>query len=159
SRSPHISEGECVYGYFPMATHLVLEPGALSGARFADTTAHRRGLPPTYNEYVLINRDPGYDKNHGGGQLVLRPPLLFSFFCSEWLKAEQFFGASQILISSASSKTSLGLAFLLRQARLGGIDIVGLTSATNLSFVTGRGVYDSVITYDEISALSGRSSV
>lgn len=159
SRSPQIGEGERVYGFFPTATHAVIEPTVPTGARFLDTLAHRRDLPQTYNEYVLVNRDPGYDGSRQDQHLVLRPLFSLSFFCSEWLKEQRFFGASRVLISSASSKTSLGLAFLLRRARLANLHIVGLTSPANLGFVADRGVYDDVIAYDALASLSGTPSV
>jgi hypothetical protein len=47
-----------------MTTHLVLQPGGLRGARFVDGTTHRQKLPRTYNEYVLVDRNPGYDRAH-----------------------------------------------------------------------------------------------
>jgi hypothetical protein len=159
SRSSEVKEGECIYGYFPMASHLLLQPSALRGARFIDAAAHRQELPPTYNEYVLVDRDPGYDRAHEDQHLVLRPLFSLSYFCSEWLKEERYFGARQIVISSASSKTSLGLAFLLAQARLREAKIVGLTSPANVSFVMQRGVYDQVLPYTAVSSLAAEPSV
>ena len=48
---------------------------------------------------------------------VLRPLFSVPFFCAEFLKEEGFFGARLMIISSASSKTALGLTFLLAQRR------------------------------------------
>ena len=81
------------------------------------------------------------------------PELRLSFFCAEFLKDEQFFDARQVIISSASSKTALGLAFLLAQGRPEGIRIVALTSAANAGFVGKRGVYDRVLSYEAISSM------
>lgn len=159
SRHAEVREGERIYGYFPMTTHLVLQPGALRGVRFVDGTAHRQELPPTYNEYVLIDRDAGYDYAHADQHLVLRPLFSLSFFCAEFLKQERFFGARQVVISSASSKTALGLAFLLGQASSADVEIVGLTSAANAGFVAQRGVYGRVLAYPAISSLSDRPTV
>jgi hypothetical protein len=136
-----------------MTTHLVLQPGGLRGARFVDGTTHRQKLPRTYNEYVLVDRNPGYDRAHENEHLMLRPLFSLSFFCAEFLKDEQFFDARQVIISSASSKTALGLAFLLAQGRPEGIRIVALTSATNAGFVGKRGVYDRVLSYEAISSM------
>ena len=36
---PEVNEGERVYGYFPMATHLLMQPGGLRGARMIDAAA------------------------------------------------------------------------------------------------------------------------
>ncbi len=159
SLQPEVNEGERVYGYFPMATHLVMQPSGLRGARMLDATEHRQELPKTYNEYVLVDRDAGYDRVHEGEHLVLRPLFSLSFFCAEYLKEERFFDGRQVLISSASSKTALGLAFLLAQARSRDVRIVGLTSFANAGFVAQRGVYDDVLTYERIASLSDVPSV
>jgi hypothetical protein len=159
SRHPEVREGERVYGYLPMTTHLVLQPGGVRGVRFVDGTVHRLELPRTYNEYVLVDRDPGYDREHENEHLVLRPLFSLSFFCAEFLNEEQFFGARQVIISSASSKTALGLAFLLARGRPEGVEIVGLTSAANAGFVGKRGVYDRVLSYEAISSIPADSAV
>ena len=159
SRHPQVREAERVYGYFPMATHLVMQPSELRGARFLDATEHRRELPRTYNEYVLTDRDLNYDRLDEDHHLVLRPLFSLSFFCAEYLKEERFFGAKQILISSASSKAALGLAFLLAQSCSNDVDIIGLTSSANLNFVVRQGIYAAVVAYDSISSISNAPSV
>jgi len=159
SRHPEVRDGERVYGYFPMATHLVLQPGGVRGGRFVDRTVHRQQLPRTYNDYVLVDRDPGYDRAHENEYLVLRPLFSLSFFCAEFLNEEQFFGARQVIISSASSKTALGLAFLLAQPGSKGVEIVGLTSAAKAGFVGKRGMYDRVLSYEAISSIPVEAAV
>src|SRR5262245_722850 len=159
SRHREVREGERVYGYFPMTTHLVIAPQAPRGARFIDGAAHRQALPRTYNEYVLVDRDLQYDWAHENEHLVLRPLFSLSFFCAEFLKEEQFFGARQVIISSASSKTGLGLAFLLAQQRPAGVEIVGLTSAANTGFVERRRVFDRVLGYGAIPAIAAAPAV
>src|SRR5262249_9062745 len=62
------------------------------------------------------------------------------------------FGARVVLISSASSKTAYGLAFLLaeRKRREGvAFEVIGLTSGRNRGFVERLGTYDRVGTYEE----------
>ncbi len=54
-------------------------------------------------------------------------------------------------MSSASSKTAYGTAFLLRDK---GAELVGLTSPENVAFTESLGCYDRVLTYDEVPALS-----
>jgi len=57
------------------------------------------------------------------------------------------------VISSASSKTATGLAFLLaanRAQRDQDYRIVGLTSPSNKDFVSGLGYYDDVLDYQEV---------
>jgi hypothetical protein len=55
------------------------------------------------------------------------------------------------VISSASSKTAIGAAFLLAQRQ--GIELVGLTSARNAEFVEGLGIYGRTVTYDAIDSI------
>jgi hypothetical protein len=62
--------------------------------------------------------------------------------------AAPFFGAEQVVVLSASSKTAIG--FSQRAAKRDGLTVVGLTSASNADFVRSLGFYDSVVTYDQI---------
>ena len=63
-----------------------------------------------------------------------------------------YYGAEQYLITSASSKTSIALAFTIR-AR-GERPSIGLTSEANRDFVESLGCYDQVITYNEVQSLT-----
>ena len=56
-----------------------------------------------------------------------------------------------IAISSASSKTAYGTAFLLQGK---GPELVGLTSPANVEFTESLGCYDRVIAYDRIAGLN-----
>jgi hypothetical protein len=82
-----------------------------------------------------------------------------SFVIDDFLEDNGFFGAKQVILSSASSKTSLGLAFALKQAARKGIEIVGLTSPSNKAFVESVGYYDKVVTYDAIQSLRKDTAV
>src|SRR5205807_124619 len=73
------------------------------------------------------------------------------------LSDSSFFGASSVVLSSASSKTASALAFLLSQR--GEVDVIGLTSARGLDFTRGLGVYGHVAAYEEIDSLPGGPSV
>jgi Protein of unknown function (DUF2855) len=161
SHHPAYRESEGVYGFFPMDSHVVLLPGSVEGVRFVEESPHRRALPPTYNEYVLIDRDAGYDRAHANAHLVLRPLFSLSFFCDAFLREARYFGARQIILTSASSKTGLGLAFLLSRERSAAdpIEIVGLTAPGNVPFVDGSGLYDRVLAYEAIESLATVPSV
>ena len=153
SRAAGIGVGARIYGFLPMASHLRLRPDHLRGSRFVDGAAHRQGLPPTYNEYVLTDRT-GQDEADEDLHLVLRPLFSLSFFCAAFLAQEGGFGARRIIISSASSKTALGLALLVKRSTLGACELVGLTSAGHVGFVRRHGAYDAVLPYAEIATLS-----
>ncbi len=149
SRAEGITDGERVYGYLPMSTHLVVTPERVSRTGFVDAAAHRAGLPPVYNQYTRIaDRATRHDEHV---QEVLRPLFTTSFLIDDWLAGEGCFGASRVIVASASSKTALALAALLR-AR-GGVEVVGLTSARNAEFVGSVGYYDRVIRYGEVDQL------
>ncbi|MGH2923018.1 MAG: DUF2855 family protein, partial [Solirubrobacterales bacterium] len=62
-----------------------------------------------------------------------------------------------IVISSASSKTAVIAAYLLAQRD--GPDVVALTSPGNREFVEGLGIYDAVVTYDDVDSLGGERLV
>lgn len=144
-----ISDGERVYGYFPMSTHLVVEPTRITPGSFVDASAHRQPLPPVYNQYTrLAVRASEHDEQL---HAVLRPLFTTSFLIDDWLADHQSFGAASVVIASASSKTGLSLAALLSARHQ--VEVVGLTSARNADFVQSVGYYDRVVTYDDVSSL------
>jgi hypothetical protein len=83
---------------------------------------------------------------------------MLSFLVDDFLAENDFFGASAVLLSSASSKTAFGLAHLLHTQRKG-IRVIGLTSAGNTDFVRLLGCYDEVVTYDRVTSLPSDTPV
>ena len=61
STHPELAVGDRFYGFLPMATHLVVEPGAAGPAGFVDVAAHRQGLSPVYNTYTRVTERAGQD--------------------------------------------------------------------------------------------------
>jgi hypothetical protein len=153
SRHDEIAEGEAIYGYFPMSSHLVVQPDRIKATGFVDAQAHRAALPLTYNEYIRIDQDPSYDKNIADAHLVLRPLFGLAFFLAHFLVESDFFGADHVVVSSASSKTAMGLAFQLRRLSPPRIRIIGLTNATNNAFVEKSGLYDRVFNYEDMGSV------
>lgn len=143
-----LMEGQRVYGYLPMGSHLVVTPERVTGTGFVDAAPHRAALPPVYNQYQLVEPSAGEDE-----VAILRPLFTTSFLIDDWLADDGFFGASHVALASASSKTALGLAFLLSQ-RDDGIEVIGLTSPANAPFVEGVGYYDRIVTYADIDSLA-----
>jgi hypothetical protein len=148
-----LAVGERIYGYFPMASHLVVEPVKVTPRRFIDGAAHRRALPPVYNSYDRVSPDPAYAPSGENAQMILKPLVMTSFLIADFLDDNGFFGARQVLVSSASSKTSLGLGFCLGRLGANGVRSVGLTSAGNSEFVRAIGYFDEVATYDALADL------
>jgi hypothetical protein len=150
SEAAGIGEGDRYYGYYPMSGHLRLYPGKVTNHGFVDFVPHRRKLPPVYNQYTLMTEESGFPRHLDNYQMIYRPLFTTSFVLDDFFFDHDFFGAQQVVLSSASSKTALGTAFLLQNR---GIKTIGLTSAGNQAFVEGVGLYDQVLNYDEISSL------
>ncbi|MFZ4719745.1 MAG: DUF2855 family protein [Ilumatobacteraceae bacterium] len=151
SRCAGVEEGERLFGYLPMSTELVIRPTRVSGGSLSDGAAHRASLPPVYNAYERCGASPGYRADLEAEQMLYRPLFFTSFVIDDFLTDNGFFGASTVVLGSASSKTAFGTAHLLR-AR-GDVTVIGLTSPGNVAFVEGLGCYDQVVTYDDIASL------
>lgn len=158
SRHPNIAVGERLFGYFPMATHLVIEAADVSKRGLRDAAAHRQGVAPVYNAYARVSGDPAFAGRQGDYQALLRPLFMLSFLVDDYLAENEFFGARGVLLSSASSKTAFGLAHLLHTLRRD-IKVIGLTSPSNVEFVKSLGCYDEVVTYDRVTSLPPDSPV
>lgn len=146
-----IAVGERFYGYFPIASHLTVQADRIKPQGFVDATAHRRELPPVYNQYLRCSHDPAHDDAWADALLVVRPLFGTSYLCADSLADNDCFGAQQVVVSSASSKTAYGTAHCLRG--MSPAKRVGLTGAANADFVRSTGCYDQVLTYDELAAL------
>ncbi len=144
--------GTQLYGYFPMASHAVLQPGKVSAHGFTDTTPRRASLPVIYNQYQRIDALGDYRAQDHDYWPVFRPLFLTGWLIADQLEDERDYDAAQVLIASASSKTAIGLAQALGQ-RATRPRIVGLTSAGNAGYVQSLGLYDEVVTYDAIGAM------
>jgi hypothetical protein len=147
-----VEVGQQYYGYLPMGTHLVVRPERVGPHGFADGAPHRAELAAVYNQLTLCSADPGYVPGQEGQQAVLRPLFITSFLIDDFLADNGFFGAQQVILSSASSKTAYGTAFCLAQ-RGGMPRVVGLTSPGNLEFTRSLGCYAQVLSYDDIGAM------
>jgi hypothetical protein len=158
SRHPSVEIGERLFGYFPMATHLVIEATDVSKRGLRDAAAHRQNVAPVYNAYARVSGDPAFEGLDGDYQALLRPLFMLSFLVDDFLRENEFFGARTILLSSASSKTAFGLAHLLH-SHPQPIHVVGLTSAANTDFVRSLGCYHEVLTYERIESLPMDSPV
>ncbi|MDZ7667876.1 MAG: DUF2855 family protein [Gammaproteobacteria bacterium] len=159
SNADGVAEGDRFYGYFPMAGHLLVKPQRVSEHGFSDAAAHRAELPPVYNNYTRSAADPAYRADQEAMQMLFRPLFTTSFFLDDFLDDNDFFGAATVLLTSASSKTAFGLAWLLKRNRSDRCRVVGLTSAGNAGFVEGLGCYDQVVAYDDLASLPREPTV
>lgn len=143
----NIGRGERLYGFFPMASHVTLVPQQVSDAALVDGAAHRAGLPSFYNQYRRI--PAGADQALDNEMALLQPLVATSFLLADLFDDNSWFGARQLLVASASGKTAIGLIKLV--ARMDQRpELVALTSARHVDFVTGLGCSDRVVSYDHI---------
>jgi hypothetical protein len=130
----------------------VVEPTKVDANGFRDGSAHRQHLPAPYNGLTATVFDPAYDKDREDLQVLYRPLFMTSFMLADFLQDNDFFGATNVVISSASSKTSYGTAYLLK-----GVRRAGLTSGRNVEFTESLGCYDDVTTYDDLELPAGKT--
>lgn len=150
SRCAGVQPGQRLYGYLPPAGHLLVTPDRPDDRGFRDATPHRSALPSAYNAYALTTGDAAYEADREDLQVLYRPLLFTSFLLADQLADDGVAGARTLLLSSASSKTAYGTAFLLAGANL---EVVALTSAPNAAFCASLGCYDRVLTYDDVASL------
>jgi len=159
SKNGEMPVGERVYGYFPMSTHVIVDAAKITPSTFIDAAAHRAGLPPIYNQYNRVAGDPAYFRDREDEIALFRPLFTTSFLIDDLLAESDFFGARNVLLISASSKTALGLAQLLHDQRKGQVKVIGVTSPGNAAFVARTGYYDRVVHYADVASLDARTPV
>ncbi|WP_193074097.1 DUF2855 family protein [Pseudomonas sp. FME51] len=145
-----LAVGERFYGYWPIASHLVVEPVRITERGFYDGSKHRLDLVSAYNQYQRNSTDAAYRPENEDYQMLLRPLFITSFMLADYLEDNHFFDAKRVLVSSASSKTAFGTVFCLQGKD---IEVVGITSATNQAYVDGLGCYQRSVTYDQLETL------
>lgn len=151
SRHEAIAVGERLYGYLPMSSHVLLQPERVTPESFMDGVAHRRPLPTPYQVYGRCARDPLHDPRFEEHRALLHPLFFTSWLIEDFLSDNALFGAQQVVLASASSKTALGVAFMLK---LHGTRAIGLTSPRNRAFCEKLGYYDRVVAYDDLASLA-----
>lgn len=138
SNAADAPEGLRLFGYWPMSSHtvarLVKRPSG-----YVEVSAHRAELPPTYNAYQVA--EPSADDDW---RSLLRPLFMTSFLLDDQLSDTPL---KSLVLSSASSKTAMGLAWLARKR---GVKVIGLTSPAHLDLLKSTGLYDGVLSYDQV---------
>ena len=152
------SVGERVYGYLPMGTHLDVMPGKVSAHGFMDMAEHRQPMSPIYNQYSRLAADPEHNADKEPERMIFGPLFKTGFLIESFMRRDDWFGAEAMILTSASSKTAMGLASVAKD-RSPNIRRVGLTSAGNIKFVEDSGLYDQVVAYDDVATLAQVPSV
>jgi hypothetical protein len=139
SANPDIAVGGRYFGFFPVGNeHIVHAQSSSSG--FIDIGVHREKHAMAYRAFDKVADAVGENDN---AMLIFRGLFMTSFLAEDFLREESFYGATQVLITSASSKTSIALAHCLRANST--MRVIGLTSNANVDFVTNVGEYHDVV--------------
>lgn len=156
SEHGQIEVGQRYYGYFPMSTYCTLQPVKVNSYNFIDGAPHRRELAAIYNSYTKVTSKSILHKEKLQNYVqIIHPLFATSFMLYQFLKNQDFIGAEQVIITSASAKTSLGLAYMLHQHQAADDKkIIGLTSEGNIDFVKSTNYYDEVISYDNYKSIA-----
>ena len=144
--------GDRLFGYFQPTKYFKMKPVGIKVHRFIDGAEHRAALPAAYNLYRRVNNEPTYNSAFDREMMLLFPLHLTSFCLWDSLQAKNWFEAKQVIILSASSKTSTGLGYAL-QDDAQAPPTVGMTSSRNLEAVKKMAIYDRTITYDAIAEI------
>lgn len=147
-----IPVGDRLFGYFPPATHLKMQPSKISTQQFIDSPPHRTKLPIGYNIYRRVKAEKGYSPAFDNGRALLFPLYLTAYCLWDAIQDKDWYGAEQVLILSASSKTSIGLGYALK-ADESSPKVIGMTSKRNLETVNGLNLYDETLTYEAIASI------
>jgi DNA-binding Lrp family transcriptional regulator len=153
SKAEGIPIGDRLFGYFPPAKFVKMTPVAITERRFIDGTAHRSKLPQGYNLYQRVLNEKSYNPAFDRERMLLFPLLITAFCLWDALKEANWYGAKQIIILSASSKTSCGLGYAL-QADEESPTVIGITADRNLAKVKSLDIYDQSIPYDQVTSVA-----
>ena len=149
--------GERVWGWFPFSTHLKILAGKVNKSLIHDVSPHRAGYAPVYAQFDRASANPLYDPAREDQDSLLRGLFMTSWLVEDFLHVNQSFGATAVLITSASSKTSIALAYCLQQRGL--LTRIGITSPGNIAFCDSLDCYDKLATYGEVDQLDAGQSV
>ena len=157
SNHPEIEVGNRYWGFYPMSTHLIAEAGKITKSGFSDVSEHRTKLAPIYSRFDDVRFNPLYEEEREDQDLLLRGLFLTSWLVDDFMFDNDHFGADAYVITCASSKTSIALAFVAKQRGLK--KTIGITSKKNRSFTESLDCYDEVYTYDEVKMLDNNQKI
>mmetsp|Transcript_178788 Transcript_178788/g.573026 ORF Transcript_178788/g.573026 Transcript_178788/m.573026 type:complete len:387 (+) Transcript_178788:108-1268(+) len=157
SKCPAVRVGARIHGYFPFSPTVVLTPSEATATSFIDAAPHRVDLLKPYKMY-FSSEDPQFKGlSYDEEDYQMATGVLFS---TGWAMAQvpavHPAKPKALILTSASSRTSRAAAFAAKFHKLP-LEVVGLTSATNLDYVRGLGIYDSVHVYRDVSSLKNQT--
>lgn len=157
SANEEILVGERLYGFFPVASHLVIDAEKANENTIEALDSHRLELSSVYNSYTITEKRPSYEDYYDDLQALFQTQFLHSFMLEDWLFENSYFESKQIVLTSASSNIAILLAFLISERKKSDgveVKVVGLTSFKKAGYVNKSGFFDEVRGYEELNKLS-----
>jgi hypothetical protein len=152
SNHPRIKEGRTYYSFWPLAAYCVRSIRDVDSDGFVayQDLPQFKG-PREWEKIIRIE-----DDSHAIDTLeYMKIGLTFALEAREL----RFFGADNLVISSASSASGQLLAMFMKEINPS-VEAIGLTSERNCKLVKGLSIFDHVYTYDDIkSCPNDRSSM
>jgi hypothetical protein len=154
SANSDIAVGEQFTGFLQMA-NVVQMKAKRTAVGYTAYGEKRDKLNQAYNNFTQLKDSRSSPLNGSGVKsdlaMTASPGALSGFILYELLLMKDFYACDSVVLTSASSKLSLATALLLQEARENGAikKVIGYTSDKNLNFVSGTGLYDDVLTFDQ----------
>ena len=152
SKSDILKKGSLIFGFFPLASQCIIQPGELGPRHIVDNAQHREALAPAYNRYTRIDGNEHFHGLSGDWQILLRPLALVGLLAAYYFEDQNYYGADVMYVTSASSKTGIGVGLMIKN-QSPAIKVIGITSPGKTDYVADLGVYDEVIDYDNLTDL------
>lgn len=152
SRTEGVEVGERIFGYYPTTSYLKMQNVKVLEKQLIDGAEHRSKLPPGYNTYRRVETEADYDKTLDNVRMLLWPLYITSFCLWDSLQHNSWHGAKQVIVISASSKTSIGLGYALA-ADSNAPTSIGLTSKGNQAWVDSLNLYDKTANYEALTGI------
>lgn len=152
-----IAVGSRYYGWYPMATGVDIQAVPTRDG-FRDDGSHRAPHAAAYRGFIATDRDAmATSAEDEPRHALLRGLFTTGFLADAFFAADDYRGAEQAVVLSASSKTAIGYAASAKSA--GAVRLVGVTSPANVDFVRSLGYYDEIVTYDQLTDIAAVPSV
>lgn len=156
SNAKKISVGDRFFGYFPCADQVILQPAKVTKHQIIEGAPHRASLPKPYNVYSWLSTQGQQEMEKY--RMLLGPLFLTAWCLKGTLASQNWYNAQQIIILSASSKTSLGLAYALKQ-HPHAPPVIGLTSRRNIDTIKDLDLYQQLFAYQDLMKIDLKNAV
>ena len=107
-----------------------------------------------YNNYVKIDPDNAMaSSEYSDLALACMPGIVTGYGLYFRMLQYDCYGADNIVVTSASSKVALAMALYMKNdadKKFENTKIIGYTSSSNIEFCKKTGLYDTVLSYDEV---------